>query len=114
MSSRQPVSDETLTSSKGEDRDISNVASETDDSVYDCKISCASLMGQFEPEDKSRKIKDSLADLCYYVNPDGSRKTCKYKHSSNRESVGSISTPPLSRLDLHSCVAFDGILNVMD
>ncbi|KRY91320.1 hypothetical protein T4D_7764 [Trichinella pseudospiralis] len=55
MSSRQPVSDETLTSSKGEDRDISNVASETDDSVYDCKISCASLMGQFEPEDKSRK-----------------------------------------------------------
>ncbi|KRZ81710.1 hypothetical protein T08_12997 [Trichinella sp. T8] len=57
---------------------------------------------------------DSLADLCYNVNPDNSRKPCKYKHSGYRESVGSISTPPLSRLDLHSCVAFDGILNVVD
>ncbi|KRX58433.1 hypothetical protein T09_10753 [Trichinella sp. T9] len=48
------------------------------------------------------------------VYPDSSRKTCKYKHSSHRESVGSISTPPLSRLDLHSYQAFAGILNVMD
>ncbi|KRZ06251.1 hypothetical protein T4B_2572 [Trichinella pseudospiralis] len=37
-------------------------------------------------------VEYSLADLCYYVNPDSSRKTCKYKHSSYRESVGSIST----------------------
>ncbi|KRZ01497.1 hypothetical protein T11_9933 [Trichinella zimbabwensis] len=33
MSSRQPVSDETLASSERENTDISNVASETDDSV---------------------------------------------------------------------------------
>ncbi|KRZ88989.1 hypothetical protein T08_910 [Trichinella sp. T8] len=32
-------------------------------------------------------VKDSLADLCYYVNPDSSRKTCKYKHSSYREYI---------------------------
>ncbi|KRX71267.1 hypothetical protein T06_3231 [Trichinella sp. T6] len=30
--------------------------------------------------------KDLLADLCYYVNPESSRKTCKYKHSSYRDS----------------------------
>ncbi|KRX52606.1 hypothetical protein T09_8601 [Trichinella sp. T9] len=30
---------------------------------------------------------DALADLFYYVNPDSSRKTCKYKHSSYREYV---------------------------
>ncbi|KRX40167.1 hypothetical protein T05_9203 [Trichinella murrelli] len=32
-------------------------------------------------------IGNALADLCYYVNPDSSRKTCKYKHSSYRECV---------------------------
>ncbi|KRZ49011.1 hypothetical protein T02_12995 [Trichinella nativa] len=32
-------------------------------------------------------VTHALADLCYYVNPDSSRKTCKYKHSSYREYV---------------------------
>ncbi|KRY02973.1 hypothetical protein T12_7293 [Trichinella patagoniensis] len=35
MSSRQPVIDETLASSEGEDTDISDVASETDNSVVE-------------------------------------------------------------------------------
>ncbi|KRX73480.1 hypothetical protein T06_870 [Trichinella sp. T6] len=36
---------------------------------------------------ESGNSQKSSADLCYYVNPDSSRKTCKYKHSSYREYV---------------------------
>ncbi|KRZ13295.1 hypothetical protein T11_11626 [Trichinella zimbabwensis] len=62
MNSRQPVSDETLASSERENTDISNVALETDDSVsqYDREINCASLTGQFDPEDNKRKLANTI------------------------------------------------------